>query len=199
MPSYAWLHPIFFDKSARSFLFLCPLFIFAYSYNFKKLSRIETVLPVFIFKNISHLIADYTGSAKHSVNVGMRMPVDPGINLAVGYQLSVFTGKGAVQYGTLMMQSNYLECRQVMCNHHDMGGCTLLDAFPDKLNTSLVHQVELLRLQQHSVEPDLTEVVHAFPHEILVVRIDTRPQRTQNEIGVIDANNLILIVADILT
>lgn len=62
----------------------------------------------------------------------------------------------------------------------------------------LVHPLELLHLQQFPAELDLAEVIHAFPHEILVVRVDPRPQRTQDEVGVIDADNLILIVADIL-
>lgn len=154
MPSYARLHPTFFDKSARSFLSLCPLFISAYSYNFKKLSRIEIVHPVFIFKNISHPIADYIGSTKHSVNIGMRMPVDPGINPAVGYQFSVFTGKGAVQYGTLMMRSHYLECRQVMCNHHDMGSRTLFNAFRIKLI-----QVSCIRLS--------SSICSSFPSNLI--------------------------------
>ena len=127
---------------------------------------------MFIFKNISHLVADYTGPANHNVNVDMRMPVDPSINPTVGYQFSVFTGKGTVQHGTLMMRSHCLECRQMVCNHHDMGCRTFFNAFPDKTDTILVHPLEFIHLQQFPVELDLTEVIHAFPHEILVVRVD---------------------------
>lgn len=127
---------------------------------------------MFILKNISHLVADYTGPANHSVDVGMRMPVDPGIDPAVCYQFSVFTGKGAVQHGPLMMWSHCLECWQMVCNHHDLGCRALLNAFPDKTDTILVHPVEFIHLQQLPVEPDLAEVIHAFPHEILVVRVD---------------------------
>ncbi len=35
-----------------------------------------------------------------------------------------------------------------------------------------MHPVELLRLQQLPVKFDLAEVIHAFPHEILVIRVD---------------------------
>lgn len=60
--------------------------------------------------------------------------------------------------------------------------------------TGLVHPVEFLHLQQ-----DLAEVIHAFPHEILVVRVDPWPQqRTQNKAGIINADDLVLIVTDIL-
>ena len=58
--------------------------------NGNKLGRIKSVHQVFILKYISHLIADYTGTANHSVNVGVRMPVNPGIDPAVGYQFAVF-------------------------------------------------------------------------------------------------------------
>jgi len=54
-------------------------------------------------------------------------------------------------------------------NHHDMSYRPLLDASPDKVDTGLVHPVELLQLQQLPVELDLAEVIHAFPHEILVI------------------------------
>lgn len=65
--------------------------------------------------------------------------------------------------------------------------------------TGLVHPVEFLHLQQFPVELDLAEVIHAFPHEILVVRVDPWPQqRTQNKVGIINADDLVLIVTDIL-
>lgn len=75
-------------------------------------------------------------------------------------------------------------------NHHNMGRRTLLDAFPDKVDAGLMHPVELLRPQQLSVAYNLTEVIHAFPHEILIVRVDPRPQRTQDKVGVVYADNL---------
>ena len=148
-----------------SYISVCPL-------NFNKLARIKSVHQVFIFKNISHLVTDYTGSANHSADIGMRMPVNPGINPAVSYQFSIFTGKCAVQHGTPMMLSRYLKCRQVMRNHHDMGCRNLLDTFLNKVNTGLVHPVEFLHLQQLPIELNLSEIIHAFPHEILIVRID---------------------------
>lgn len=93
------------------------------------------------------MVADYTGSTNHSVDVSMRMSVNPGINPAVGYQFSVFTGKSAVQHRTLMMLSHYLECRQMVRNHHDMCSPTLFNAFPDKTNAGLKHPVEFFHLQ----------------------------------------------------
>ena len=130
--------------------------------NFNELGRIKSVHQVFIFKNISHLIADYTGTANLNVNVGVRMPVNPGINPAVGNQVSVFTGKGAVQHGTSMIRSHYLKCRQMMCNHDNMGRSAFLDAFSDKTNTRLVHQVEVIHLKQLLAELYLAEVIYAF-------------------------------------
>lgn len=67
----------------RSHHSICPLY-------FNKLGRIKSVHQVFIFKNIAHLIADYTGTANLSVNVGVRMPVNPCIDPAVCYQFAVF-------------------------------------------------------------------------------------------------------------
>lgn len=128
----------------------------------------------------------------------MRMHINSDIDSTVSNQISVFADKGTVQHGIHMLRSNHPNGRLVVCKHHNMGGYTFLDAFQDKLNTGLVHPVELLRLQQLPVELDQPEVVHAFPHEILVVRIDPRPQRTQNELGVIDGDDLTLIVANIL-
>ena len=73
-----------------SFISVCPL-------NFNKLGRIKSVHQVFILKNISHLgTDDYTCPANHNVDTGIRMPVDPGIDPAVGNQVSVFANKGHV-------------------------------------------------------------------------------------------------------
>ena len=148
------------------------LFLYAHLY-FNNLGLIKSVHQVFIFKNISHLIADYTGAANHSVNVGVRMPVNPGVDPAVGNQVFAFTGKGAVQRGTYMIRSHYLKCRQMMCNHDNMGRSALFNAFPDKTNTSLVHPVEVIHLKQLPVELYLAEVIHAFPHEIPAVLVNT--------------------------
>ena len=91
--------PTSFAKSAKNFLSIIFLsFISVYPLNFNKPGWIKSVHLMFILKNISHLVADYTGPANHSVDVGMRMPVDPGIDPAVCYQFSVFTGKGADVY-----------------------------------------------------------------------------------------------------
>ena len=101
---------------------------------------------MFILKNISHLVTDYRGIPYFYIDISMRMPVDPGINPTVSYQFSVFTGKGTVQHGTLMMRSHCLECRQMVCNHNDMGRRTFFNAFLDKTNTILVHPVEFIHL-----------------------------------------------------
>lgn len=140
-------------------------FISVYPLNFNKPGRIKSVHQVFILKNISHLIAYYTRPANHSVDIGMRMPVDPGIDPAVGYQFSVFTGKGAVQHGTSMMRSHCLECRQMGCNHHNMSCRTFFNAFPNKINTVLVHPVEFIHLKQLLAELDLAEVINPFHTE----------------------------------
>ena len=128
----------------------------------------------------------------------MQMSGNLCINLTVSNQISVFADKGAVQHEILMMRSHYLKCRQMVCNRHDMGYCTLLDAFPNKVDTGLIHPVEHLSLQQRLAKLDLAEIIHAFPHEILIIRGDSRPQRTQDDVGVIAADYLVLIVADII-
>ena len=51
------------------------------------------------------------------------------------------------------------EGRQVVCNHHNISCYTLLNVFPDKVDTGIMHSVELLHLQQLSIELDLTEVI----------------------------------------
>ena len=89
-----------------SFISLCAL-------NFNKLSRIKPVHQVFIFKNISNLVADYTCPTNHSVDIGMRMPVDPGIDPAVGNHVSAFTGKGA-KLRSLVLQPHLKKDWQMM-------------------------------------------------------------------------------------
>ena len=148
-----------------------------YPLNFNKLGRIKSVHQVFIFKNIAHLIADYTSTANLSVNVGVRMPVNPGIDPAVGNQFSVFTRKAAVQHGTSMIRSHHLKCRQMMCNHDNMGCSAFLDAFSDKTDTRLVHPVEVIHLKQLPIELYLAEVIHAFPHEIPVVLVNMTQEK----------------------
>ena len=98
-----------------------------------------------------------------------------------------------------MVRCYYLECRQMMCDHHNMVCCALFDVFPNKVNTYLVHPVELLHLQQLPAKLNLTEVVHTFPYKILIIRIDMRPKCTQYKVRIIDADNLILIVTHILS
>lgn len=56
-------------------------------------------------------------------------------------------------------------------NHHDMVCYTFLDFLQIK-SRGLVHPVELLHLQQLPVKLNLTEVVHTFPHKILIIRVD---------------------------
>lgn len=67
-------------------------FISVCSLNFNKLARIKSVHQVFILKYISYLVADYEGTANLSINIGMRMPVNPGIDPAADNQVSVFAG-----------------------------------------------------------------------------------------------------------
>lgn len=55
-------------------------------------------------------------------------------------------------------------------NLHNMSCCTL-NVF-DKVDTGHMHLVERLHLQQLPSELNLAEVIHAFPHKILVIRID---------------------------
>ncbi len=49
---------------------------------------------------------------------------------------------------------------------------TFLDFFLQIKSRGLVHPVELLHLQQLPVKLNLTEVVHTFPHKILIIRVD---------------------------
>lgn len=71
-----------------------------------------------IFKCISHLVANHFCTPDFCVDIGMRMSVNPSIDPAVTDQVSVFTGKGTVQYGTFMLRSNNLQSRQVVSHDH---------------------------------------------------------------------------------
>ncbi len=62
-----------------------------------------------VFKYISHLVADQFCIPDFCVDIGMRMSVNPCIDPAAGYQVSVFTGKGTVQHGIFMLRSNNLQ------------------------------------------------------------------------------------------
>ena len=67
-----------------------------------------------VFKYISHLVANHFCTPDFCVDIGMRMSVNPCIDPACHDQVSVFTGKGTVQYGIFMLRSNNLQSRQVV-------------------------------------------------------------------------------------
>lgn len=58
--------------------YYCPAFflsfISVYPLNFNKYARIKSVHQIFIFKNISHLVADNADATNPSVDIGMRSP-----------------------------------------------------------------------------------------------------------------------------
>ncbi len=51
---------------------------------------------MFIVVYISHLVTYDLCIAYHGVNVGMRVPINPGINATVGNIVSLFCSKGSV-------------------------------------------------------------------------------------------------------
>lgn len=60
-----------------------------------------------------------------------------------------------------------------MGNYHNMASRILHETSPYKINADFMHSIELLHLQQFPIEFDLSKIIHAFPHKILVIWMDT--------------------------
>ena len=54
---------------------------------------------MFVFKYISHLVANHFCIPDFRVDIGMCMTVNPCIDPAAGYQFFIFSSKCTVQYG----------------------------------------------------------------------------------------------------
>lgn len=65
--------------------------------NYKELARLKAIGYMFIMKGISHLVTNNLSSVYLRIDVGMRMPVNPNIDAAVGYKFTKLRGKCTIQ------------------------------------------------------------------------------------------------------
>ena len=143
--------------------------------NYKELARLKAIGYMFIMKGISHLVTNNLSSVYLRIDVGMRMPVNPNIDAAVGYKFTKLRGKCTIQNGTFVMRCNYLQRRKVMRYYHNVFRCALCQAAFDGIQAEGVHLVEFLCLKQLPLIHYLPKVIHAFPNEILISRSNLGP------------------------
>ena len=150
-----------------------------------------------IIEDIPQLVADYSSLANGSIYIGMGMTIYPYINTTVGYEIAQLRSKGTVDDRILMLRSHHLPCWQVVGNHDDLLSRTLRHAFPDEVQAGLMQLVIFIHLNELSFVFSLTKIIQSFPHEILILCWNVRPQRTHDEVGVVNTNHLVLIDAHI--
>lgn len=153
---------------------------------------------MFVFKNIPHLIANDLCSVYLSINVGMRMPINPCVNATVGNKPTQFSCKSTIQHRTLMVRGDDLQCWKMMSHRHNVFRSTFCQTLFDKIQTETVHLIEFLCLEQFAIIHYLPKIVHTFPYKILVRWRNLRPQSAHDEIGIINPHYLILIISYIL-
>ena len=122
-----------------------------------------------IMEDISQLVAYYSCLANGSIYIGMGMTINPYINTAVGYQVAQLRSEGTIDERILMLRCHHLPSRQVMGNHNNLLCRTLCHAFPDEVQAELMQLIILIYLNEFSFVFSLTEIIHTFPHEILIL------------------------------
>ena len=151
-----------------------------------------------IIEDIPQLVADDFRLANGSINIGMGMTIYPYIDTAVGYEIAQFRSKDTVDERVQMLWCHHLPCRQVMGNHNYFLSRTLHHALPDEIQAEQVQLVIFIHLNELPFVFGLTKIIQPFPYEILLLWGNVRPQRTQDEVCVINPNHLILIDAHIV-
>lgn len=75
---------------------------------------------MFILKYIPHLIAYYLCPTDLSINICMRVSINPRIYLIICYQPFILGCKCTIQDRTFMLWGNNLKSRQMMSHNHNM-------------------------------------------------------------------------------
>lgn len=152
----------------------------------EEFARLKAIGYMFILKDISHLVTNDLSSVYLRIDVGMRMAINPGVNVAVGYEFTQLCGKCTVQDRTFVMWCNYLQRRKMVRHYHNMlSGAFCQTAF-DEIQAEGMHLVELLCLKQLPLIHYLPKVIHAFPNEILISRGNLKPKRTHDKVCIIN-------------
>ena len=73
----------------------------------KVLAWFKTIGDMFILTNISHLIANDPCAIYLSIDVGVRVPINPSVNATVSYKFAQISSKCTIQNRTLMMRGNH--------------------------------------------------------------------------------------------
>ena len=141
---------------------------------------------MFIMEYISQLVADYSCLSNGSIYIGMGVAIYPYIDTAVGYEIAQFRSKGTVDERVQMLWCHHLPCRQVMGNHNYFLSRTLHHALPDEIQAEQVQLVIFIHLNELPFVFGLTKIIQPFPYEILLLLGNVRPQRTQDEVCVIN-------------
>ena len=97
-----------------------------------------------------------------------------------------------------MMRCNDLQCGKVMRYYHNVPCGAFRQTLFDEIQTEVVHLIESLCLEQFAIIHYLPEVIHAFPHKILVRWRYLRPQSAHDKVGIINPHDLILIISYIV-
>ena len=159
---------------------------------------LKSVPQVLVVIDVAQLVAHDSRIASHSVDVRMRMAVDPHINATVSNEITEFRGESPIQHRAFVLSGHHRQRWQMMRDHNDVLGRTLLDSLLQELETFLVLQIEVIGREAMSIIHNLSEVVHSPMHMKHVHLGNPRLQRCQYIICVIDADYLVVIIAHIL-
>ena len=125
---------------------------------------IKSVPQVLVVIDVTQLVAHDSRIANHGVDIRVRMAVDPHINATVSNEITQFRREGPIQYRAFVLIGHHCQRRQMMRNHNDVLGRTILDSLLQELEAFLVLQMVVIGRKPMAIIQDLAEVVHSPMH-----------------------------------
>ena len=93
-----------------------------------------------------------------------------------------------------MLWSHDCQRWQMMRYHHNMLCRTLGDTLLNERQALLMFGIKIIGSKPTTAISYLPKVVHPSTYEILILRLDMRPQSRENEVRIINAYHLVLII-----
>ncbi len=96
-----------------------------------------------------------------------------------------------------MLWSHDCQRWQMMGYNNNMLCCTLGDTLFNERQTLLMLGIKIIGSKPTTAISYLPKIVHTSTYKILVLRLDMRPQSRENEVRIINAYHLVLIIMHI--
>ena len=153
---------------------------------------------MFTVGHIAELIADKACIANGCLFVSVRVPENPHIDTAIGDEVAQLRSKGTIKQAAFMLWSHDCQRRQMMGYDNNMLCRTLGDTLFNERQAFLMFGIKIIGSKPTTAISYLPKVVHPSTYEILILRCNMRPQSRENEIRIIYAYHLVLIIMHIL-